>query len=124
MADGGVKPGDKVLLIWAQPSAPAALRQYAEELGGAAGAEGRVSVENLDRLLLCKLPFSSSPSLFLDGFLVRFLIVASLPLLSLPLGVQLRLRALLPAGRQLHRPQPRHPGGVSPGAETWWKADY
>lgn len=66
MADVGVKSGDKVLLIWAQPSAPSALRQFAEELGAVAGAQGRVSVENLDRLLLCELPFASSLSPFLD----------------------------------------------------------
>lgn len=67
MADVGVKSGDKVLLIWTQPSAPAALRQYAEEVGAVAGAQGRVSVENLDRLLLCELPFASSPPPFPDG---------------------------------------------------------
>lgn len=64
MADVGVASGDKVLLVWAQPSAPDALRQYAEELGAAAGAGGKVSVENMDRLLLCELPFASFPALF------------------------------------------------------------
>lgn len=64
MADVGVTSGDKVLLVWAQPSAPDALRQYAEELGAAAGAGGKVSVENMDRLLLCELPFASFPALF------------------------------------------------------------
>lgn len=43
-------------------------------------------------------------------------------LLSLSLSVQLRLRALLPAGRQLLRPQLRHSGRISPGAKARWKA--
>lgn len=72
MADAGVKSGDKVLFIWSLPSAPDALRQYAEDLAAITGANGRVSVENMDRLLLCELPFASSSSLFpnrpLSGF--------------------------------------------------------
>lgn len=42
-------------------------------------------------------------------------------LLSLSLSVQLRLRALLPAGWQLLRPQPRHAGRISPGAKARWE---
>uniref|UniRef100_A0A3Q4GF32 Anamorsin n=1 Tax=Neolamprologus brichardi TaxID=32507 RepID=A0A3Q4GF32_NEOBR len=52
MADLGIRAGDKVVLVWAQPSTPTALKQYAEELGAVVGPDGRVAVENIERLLL------------------------------------------------------------------------
>lgn len=54
MADLGIRAGDHVVLVWAQPSTPTALKQYAEELGAVVGPDGRVAVENMDRLLLCE----------------------------------------------------------------------
>lgn len=54
MADLDVKVGERLLLVWAQPTAPASLKQYAEELGAIVGADGKVSVENMERLLLCE----------------------------------------------------------------------
>ncbi|KAM9753829.1 anamorsin [Menidia menidia] len=52
MADLGIKAGDKVLLVWTQPSAPEALKQYADDLAAVVGGNGKVAVENMERLLL------------------------------------------------------------------------
>lgn len=54
MADLGIRAGDKVVLVWVQPSTPIALKQYVEELGAVVGPYGRVAVENMERLLLCE----------------------------------------------------------------------
>lgn len=59
MADVGVRSGDKVLLVWSQPSDPGELKGYAEEVGTLVGADGKVAVENLERLLMSSHPASS-----------------------------------------------------------------
>lgn len=60
MADLGIKAGENVLLVWAHPSKPTTLKQYAEELCTIVGTDGKVSVENVDRLLLCESCFTYS----------------------------------------------------------------
>lgn len=59
MADLGIRPGQKVMMVWSQPSAPSALKQSAEELGAVVGADGKVAVENMERLLLSSHAASS-----------------------------------------------------------------
>lgn len=54
MADFGINAGENVLLVWDQPSTPTTLKQLAEELGTIVGSDGNVSVENVERLLLCE----------------------------------------------------------------------
>lgn len=54
MADLGIKAGDTVLFVWAHPSTSDALKQYAEELEAIIGVDGKVSAENMERLLQCE----------------------------------------------------------------------
>lgn len=59
MADLDINAGDRVLLVWTQPSEPAALQRYVEELGAVVGPDCRVLVENMERLLLSSHQASS-----------------------------------------------------------------
>lgn len=58
MAGLGIKAGDSVLFVWDQPSTPTTLKQFVEELATVVGSDGKVSVENVERLLLCEWCFA------------------------------------------------------------------
>lgn len=52
MAELGIQAGHTVLLVWNQPSSPTALQQMAGELADFVGAQGKVTVQNMEMLLL------------------------------------------------------------------------
>ncbi|CAN9499500.1 unnamed protein product [Ophioblennius macclurei] len=94
MADLGIEKGAAVLLVWSQPSSPAALKTQAEELGAVVGAEGKVAVENMERLLMS----SHAPSSF--DWVVSGLLPDSSSVHSAD-TLEEMLRVLKPAGRLL-----------------------
>ena len=52
--DLGIKTGANVLLVWNQPSSPLALKELAETVGAVIGTDGKISVENMEMLLICE----------------------------------------------------------------------
>ncbi|XP_054856107.1 anamorsin [Eublepharis macularius] len=51
MADHKISPGQQVAVIWDRHSSPEALQNFVQNIQAAVGAEGHVSVENLNQLL-------------------------------------------------------------------------
>ncbi|XP_020790392.1 anamorsin [Boleophthalmus pectinirostris] len=52
VSDVGLKSGDRVLLVWTQPSDPEVLKKMAADVQAIVGTQGKVSVENAEKLLL------------------------------------------------------------------------
>lgn len=50
-----ISAGQKILLLWSGNQAVEKLQQVVEELKAKAGETGKVQVENIERLALCKL---------------------------------------------------------------------
>lgn len=59
MSDIGIKAGDNVLLVWAQPSSSESLKYLAESLGSKVGSGGRLALENIERLMMSSHTVSS-----------------------------------------------------------------
>ncbi|XP_072291311.1 anamorsin [Eucyclogobius newberryi] len=57
--DVALKPGDRVLLVWTQPSDPEVLGKMAADVQTAVGHRGKVSMENAERLVLSSHAASS-----------------------------------------------------------------
>ncbi|XP_048371197.1 anamorsin [Sphaerodactylus townsendi] len=51
MAEHKISPGQQVAVVWDSHSSPEALQNFVQNIKAAVGAEGRVSVENLNQLL-------------------------------------------------------------------------
>ena len=52
-----VTQNERVLLVWSMHNDPESVKQSVEVLSGKVGSNGKVQVENRDRLLLCKKHF-------------------------------------------------------------------
>ncbi|XP_015223651.1 anamorsin isoform X2 [Lepisosteus oculatus] len=59
MAELGVQAGQSLLLMWGHPSSPTAVKEQVESLQKAVGSQGKVAIENIDRLRLSSHPESS-----------------------------------------------------------------
>ena len=49
-----VKQGQDVLLLWASANPPSTIKSTVESLKGRIGTQGRIQVEHVERLSLCK----------------------------------------------------------------------
>lgn len=61
-----ISAGQKILLLWSGNEAVEKLQQVVEELRTKVGETGKVQVENIERLALCKLHIMSLIRIDLD----------------------------------------------------------
>ncbi len=70
-----IKDGEKVLLIWSGVTPPQDLQQIVSRMSQLVGSSGKVNVEHIDRLKLCKLPGEFAAIFYLPTLMKSFIML-------------------------------------------------